>query len=720
MVASSQTKNPCAQTAGLDVLLISMPFGPLFQPSIGLSSLKGVLQSQQVAVQIRYLTIKFAERIGVSAYHAISNGNPYVDLAGEWLFAAYLFEDEAHPRHDAYIDDVLRRQSALNNRRAVVSEDYIETLLAAKSAVPAFIEKMAQEIAQDAPPIIGFTSTFQQHVPSLCLAKALKAQKPDIFIVMGGANCEGMMGVETVRQFPFIDAVVSGEGEITFPQVVQHALNGLSVDTLQGVYTAQNADFVDVNGLPLGAIPVRDMDQLPIPDYQDYFDQVDTSMLLIANRVRVLLETSRGCWWGERHHCTFCGLNGESMTYRSKSPERALNELVEIYHRYPTNALWVVDNILDMKYFDSFMPELAKHQLDLDMFYEVKANLRKEQLALLAEAGIHNLQPGIESLSDHVLQLMKKGVSWLQNVQLLKWSKELGIAIYWNILWGFPEESVDDYQQMEAIVPLLHHLDPPVGSAQIRLDRFSPNFNEAAAFGFVNVRPAIPYHYIYPFDDRVLSNLAYHFFYDYKDQEHDVRSYTDPLFEKIKIWRKQTDSSALFYVDLGSHLLIWDFREIAQQPLTILFGAKRMLYLACDKIQNLRQLEKELGEAGFALSPENIRSLVKELAAQHLLLNDNNRVLALAPALGETYHPSLSVLIKMQRVLPDLDNIIVDYHNDPVLANDKNLTAAYFDMSIEQEPVIYAKALLTLIGQTFTQNLMQPSYETIAGITIDT
>ena len=44
----------------------------------------------------------------------------------------------------------------------------------------------------------------------------------------------------------------------------------------------------------------------------------------------LLFETSRGCWWGAKSHCTFCGLNGETMAFRSKSPRRALDELEQL------------------------------------------------------------------------------------------------------------------------------------------------------------------------------------------------------------------------------------------------------------------------------------------------------------------------------------------------------------------------------------------------------
>ena len=696
------------------VLLITMPFGPLFQPSIGLSLLKEVLRRESISTEILYLTLTFAEIIGTRTYSKISSGEPYVDLAGEWIFAKHLF-DEEHPRYAQYVDDVLRRQSSENSRQAVVSENYIDLLLHVEKYIEQFLDQAVADVLAKAPKIVGFTSTFQQHVASLCLAKRIKAQNPDIFIVMGGGNCEGLMGVETIRQFPFVDAIVSGEGEIILPKLVGCVLNNQNIDILQGVFTQNNLDFVNVNGKTLGAPPVYDMDELPVPTYDDFFAQVQQSSLRKSDAYRILFETSRGCWWGERQHCTFCGLNGATMAYRSKSADRALSELVHLVEAHPKRSVWVVDNILDMNYFQDFIPRLAELNLDLDLFYEVKANLRKEQLIAMQNAGIRNLQPGIESLNNHVLKLMKKGVSWLQNVQLLKWGKELDIIIHWNMLWGFPEETPEDYAQMQAILPLLHHLNPPTGSAKIRLDRFSPHFNDAHEHGFVNVRPAIPYQYIYPFEDEALGNLAYHYFYDYADNR-DIRTYTQPLYQQIKAWRDVYEASELIQVDLGSHLLIWDLREESQPSLTILEGVERFLYLECDQISNVRQLTKQVQES-FGLTEVDIEAILAPLVEANLILKDGKLYLSLATHLG-LYTPSLSVMQKLKKLAKE-SGIALEQTTllDPLVYS--RLDDNFFTLNSDGEPMMLYTTLCALIDANIISSFVEVPHQTIAGIQID-
>src|SRR5207247_2316701 len=98
-------------------------------------------------------------------------------------------------------------------------------------------------------------------------------------------------------------------------------------------------------------------------------------------------------------HCTFCGLNGGTMAFRSKTPRRALNELEHLVDRWRLTNVEAVDNILDMKYFNDMLPALARASRSLQIFYEVKSNLSRAHVRILSEAGVNRIQPGIESLS---------------------------------------------------------------------------------------------------------------------------------------------------------------------------------------------------------------------------------------------------------------------------------------------------------------------------------
>jgi ribosomal peptide maturation radical SAM protein 1 len=604
-----------------EVILVSMPFGPLRHSSIGLSLLKAGLQD--VPAKILYFTLPFAERVGEASYARIARGEPRASCeVGEWIFSRSVFEN-GPDRSQAYLDEVLKREAGPRP----ISKKFLRDILRARKEAGAFLDACVEQVLAYAPRIVGFTSVSQQQLASLGLAKRLKARHPEVSILFGGANCEGVMGLEILRQFPYVDVVVSGEGDIVFPELVHRILNRLPPDDLQGVYTHRRQALAAPSASPATAPSVRDMDALPFPDYEDFYDQWNASRVGKKHSPILLFETSRGCWWGAKHHCTFCGLNGTTMTFRSKTAKRAVEELVYLAKRYPGASVTVVDNILDMKYFKDFFPELARRRLKLNLFYEVKANLSKEQVRQLCDAGITKIQPGIESLSDSVLKLMRKGTTGLQNIQLLKWCEEVGIRPVWNFLWGFPGESPEEYARMAGMLPLLTHLPPPYQGTPISLYRFSPNFDRGEEMGFAGIAPCPAYGWIYPFPSEVLFNLAYYFDYDYREQR-DVAGYTKALAERIAEWQGHHGASELFYLDRGAHLLIWDFRPMASRSLTVLDGLARELYLACDKVSSTGQLAREHGNGAGSI--QMIEDALGPLLERGLMVRDGDRVLSLA------------------------------------------------------------------------------------------
>ncbi len=383
------------------------------------------------------------------------------------------------------------------------------------------------------------------------------------------------------------------------------------------------------------APPVQDLDALPYPDYGDFFRRFAQTRFGAAWEPNIFVETSRGCWWGERMHCTFCGLNGATMAYRAKSADRALAELTHLAAAHPGCDIQVVDNILDLKYFKTLLPELARRGAKVRLFYETKSNLKKDQVRLLRDAGVTMIQPGIESFSDEVLKLMKKGVSGLQNIQLLKWCKEIGVEPLWNFLLGFPGESPGEYQRMADMTARVCHLPCPVGVTAIRLDRFSPNFNEADRLGFTRVRPLPFYEFIYDVPEQARRNLAYYFAYEYRRPQ-DVARYAEPLVRRVHAWRTAWRHAELLSVEVGDRLVIADTRPGAAARVSVLTGLDRELYLACDEVADEGRLHG--GEHASRANGEVARRLTA-MVARGLMLGEGGRYLSLAVPFGE-YQPS--------------------------------------------------------------------------------
>lgn len=620
-----------------DVVLVSMPFGPEMSPSLGLSLLKAGLTARGRSARVLYFTLRFAERIGVGLYSTIAtDGSRSVrELLGEWTFRRALF-GSTREEDERYVTEVLRQRSVWEHPSLArpVPASLVARVFRARERVEAFLSDCRDVVLAERPRVVGFTSVFQQHVASLALARRIKEAAPETFVVFGGANCEGPMGAETVRQFPFVDAAVSGEGDLVFPDLAERLLSSRPVDGLPGVRTRATLAADAASRFP-NAPSVPRMDDLPEPDSSDYFEQFERSRLSKEWTPGLFFETSRGCWWGEKSACTFCGLNGTTMRYRSRSPARALAELSSLSENHPGCDIQVVDNILDTRYFDTFLPDLAAKKPGLALFYETKSNLTREQVASLAGAGVTRIQPGIESLSDPILRLMKKGVTALQNVQLLKWCRELGVKPYWNFLWGFPGEPPEEYARMAGLVPLLSHLTPPEGVSGLRLDRFSPGFEEPSRFGFTSVAPLASYAHVYPLPDEALFRLAYYFGFRPADGR-DAAGYVAPLLAAVRRWRRAAGRSALVGVDVGGALAVWDLRPSARRRVRVLRGRERAAVLACATATDVSRLSGSIrAETGHPVTPEEAETCVAPLVAAGLLLRDGSRLLSLVLPPGE-------------------------------------------------------------------------------------
>jgi ribosomal peptide maturation radical SAM protein 1 len=632
-----------------DVLLISMPFGPLFSPSLGLSLLQPQVAARGPGCRVEYFTLPFAERIGEGLYSKITSQNRAMSRAfvGEWIFSHALYDwDEAHD--ERYLKEVLLKPPAWlgRNPTRLPAAGELRAIFKARDQAGAFVDACAERVVAAKPRLIGLTSVFQQHLASLALARRVKAALPDCIVVFGGANCEATMGVETVRQFDYVDAVVSGEADLVFAELASRAAAGLAFDDLKGVITQNSVRDLPAAGIAgFAAAPtaaaVMDLDALPYPDFSDFFAQFQASRFSRHWHPSVFVETSRGCWWGERMHCTFCGLNGATMSFRSKSAPRALAELTHLATTHPNCDIQVVDNILDLTYFKTLLPDLAEKRLNVSLFYETKSNLKKDQVRLLRDAGVLTIQPGIESFSDRVLKQMKKGVTGLQNIQLLKWCKEIGVHPIWNFLIGFPQESADEYFAMADLATRVCHLPKPSGVSVVRLDRFSPNFNQAGQLGFTRLRPLPFYEFLYDLPEAARHNLAYYFAYDYKVPQ-DVARYADPLVRRVHAWKTTWKHAELVSVDLDDRLVVFDTRPRAAAPVSVLRGEQRELYLSCDAITDASTLDT------------TSRARLEGIAGTGLMLKDGAKYLSLAVPIGD-YQPSRDALALLTPLFARVD-----------------------------------------------------------------
>ncbi len=605
----------------LRILLLNMPFVSLSRPAIGISILKARLAEELNQCSVGYANLFFAERVGLPAYGLINDRLGGSMFAGDWLFSEYLFRGR-------------NRAPYIASLRQQLSDDRdFETVMGLRAEVQPFLDACFEEFDIAGHDIIGFTTTFEQNLASLALSHSIKGKYKNKIIVFGGGNCEGVMGMELHRQFSWIDYVCSGESDHSFPALVQRLSAGRTVEGLPGVIYRQSGQS------KLSAPPdrVHDMDGLPDPDYDDYFAAVRRSPLGPQLKPSLLIESARGCWWGAKSHCTFCGLNGSTMAFRSKSASRVYQELERQKNRYGVRQFLAVDNIMSYKYFRDLLPMLKERNPGISLFYEIKSNLKRDQIELLRDAGVLAIQPGIESLNSHVLQLMRKGVTAIQNVQLLKFGREYGVELAWNLLYGFPGETPRDYEETARVIEAIYHLKPPGVTARIRLDRFSPNYDQAEEFGLVKVRPFPIYSHIYFLPDESVADLAYFFDYEHSDGRKPT-DYLQSVLEKVRVWKENRGGDLVKRYGTDPELMLLDNRP-GREPLHYpLNGVQREIYDFCDEIRGRSSIEAFAAErSGRRVS---VDAFLERLVGFQLMLQEESQYLSLAIDPGRRRRPA--------------------------------------------------------------------------------
>jgi len=637
-----------------DIALVRMPYSEIGQPSLALGLLKAGCEDLKLSNQVVPANLIFAEEVG-PALHDLIFDSYSTTLVGEWTFAGALFPD-FQPDDEAYLRkvveifrfDVATEWHYLHQRYPYL--DYVKLLREIRRRTPDFVERTADRILELEPKIVGCSSTFQQHCASLALLRAIKKRRPDVITMIGGANCEADMGRATFEQFPFVDFVVSGEADEFFAPMCRRLIkSGINADLPglpSGVWSPQDRQTMgrvreackdQIDGAPI--VRLEDMNRSPIPNYDDYFAALKGTMCL-GKHVKPALpfQTARGCWWGEKTHCTFCGISRTAMKFRSKTADNVMEQMTALRNRYGINMFQGTEYIFDYRFFNTLLPRLK--ELNSLFRFEVKANLKIEQLQAFLDSGTLEVQPGVESLHDGILALLKKGITAAQNLMLLKRGRQIGLSIYWNFLHTVPGDRDEWYGELADLVPLLHHLQPPVGFAPIHYDRFSPYWRDPVGNG-LTLQPAFGYEHVYPFVPEVLKDLAY--FFETPEQRESFLKYHPKthtglfrLNTEVSRWKAAFRSDSrprLVATDLGETIRFEDTRSVAPAPVFEIDGLEKLVYKAVEEGITRNQLLNKFQSDGVPMGCEgDVHAAVQRLVDKHVIVELSGRLLGLGIA----------------------------------------------------------------------------------------
>lgn len=488
-----------------------MPFAAVERPSFGLTQIQGYLKKRfadNVAVNIRYMNHEFAAYIGLDKYYTALDGTKIqtgleMDSTTtglkEWLFRHIVFPE--------YEDN----QKEFFEYLSFVTKEVKEYAVYLKNSIEGWLTDMIQKWSLDQADVVALTCMFDQRMPSFALAKKTKQINPNVITVMGGPACEYPAARIIAKKMPSIDYVISGSGLIAFAELIDRLLISKldHTEEICGVFTAQNASLLTKTKHCYGQeLSINEELEL---DYGSFFNSLKQFPHHHLNPM-LFFETSRGCWWGQKKRCLFCDINGRNTKYNVKDAEIAKKELKKLFkYKNECSIFWATDSVIPEELLDQVFPYVNEDMEGSKVFYEVRSDLSLTGIKKMASQHIQYVQAGIESLDDHVLDKINKGVNTETNLLFLRRCTQHGIHVLWNILTGIPGELIEFYNVYFELIPKLFHMPPPSGIWSFSYQRNSEYYHHQKEYG-IELKPRLePEIYLYPFEKNEISDLIYTF-----------------------------------------------------------------------------------------------------------------------------------------------------------------------------------------------------------------
>ncbi len=304
------------------------------------------------------------------------------------------------------------------------------------------LEEIAANIAKYKPDIVAttaYTSTMPAAAEVLAAAKKVL---PEVTTVIGGVH-PTFCYAEVLGNYPFIDYVVRGEGEVTFRELVNalqarelpYNIEGLAYRSQVKVVATPERTFID------------DLDSLTpaweLVEWEDY-----TYYIFPGSRLAVI-STSRGC----SHDCRFCSQQKFwHQSWRARSVDSVIAEMELLVVRHGVDVILIADELptKDRERWEAILDWLIKRNLGVKLLLETRVDdiVRDEDIIhKYRQAGIVHIYVGVEATSQLLLDRFQKGIATNDSKKALEIINQAGIISETSFVLGTPEETPANIRQ---------------------------------------------------------------------------------------------------------------------------------------------------------------------------------------------------------------------------------------------------------------------------------
>jgi hypothetical protein len=546
--------------------------------------------------------VKLSERFGVE----------YLGL--DYVFASVLFEEKYFMSRERFRERLQSVGLTLNDFEALreVARTFIECVF---SALLPYLEETR---------LVGFTSCHYQLSSTLLMCSKIKNAFPDILTLVGGKDCAGAFAQELLSNTDLVDFVGISECEVTIASLLNHiyerkkpVYNVIYRDAKGGINKSESKANISLNSLPF---PIYDLEDFPLE----------------AQELILPIELGRGCPWGK---CTFCPDKSYNIRCQSKTPTRVTAE-IEYYQHISRDLRNFIILDSDALKIPKMVVELSRSLEGKGLsfhFAEFRAEkMGKEVLESLLRFGtwVSQFQVGIETFSDRVLKLMKKGVSALKNVEVLKMAAESGVPLQFNLFTCFPKMTTEDLMENLRVMDLITHLlvceNISIHPGEFYLPTDCPIFYNTGHYDLEKYSKSIFSDIFEEFPMPSYSNYPYPYQFDNDEEQFNMSMALRKKVEQIE--RKTPQENFIFYKRASNGMQIVACRDGKAMTHTLTSQEEDVYLSAIEKVQRISRLEVKLG-----VSSADLCSILDQFERKGLILFSSDRKSFLSLAVKESH-----------------------------------------------------------------------------------
>jgi radical SAM superfamily enzyme YgiQ (UPF0313 family) len=299
------------------------------------------------------------------------------------------------------------------------------------------------------PKIVGLSVVSENYHSALQFCDAIKKWNSDIITVLGGPQIT--FTGETTCQNEYVDIAVRNEGEITFAEIAdyfikgKHCTNFVSLNDIKGIFF--KSDHGKISKTPRRPF-IKNLDLLPFPAR----DLIDLDDYLVRGGII----TSRGC----PGKCVFCAASALSGgEYRMRSVDNVLDEIKHLLNAYKLKYIYILDDTFTAipGRTEEFCMKIKENELDFKWYCESRVDSGSYELfKTMAENGCFEIQFGVESGSQQILNDIRKDITLEQIENSVKWAHDAGISdIICSFIIG---NHSDTHETMQETIDFAEHL----------------------------------------------------------------------------------------------------------------------------------------------------------------------------------------------------------------------------------------------------------------------